>query len=87
MKRRTSVKSRGAPSIASDPQVFQIPLLSHETWITSFYLFAQSQYVLEINKFQAEIYVINMPSIRRILWVIIDGLPRDAARNNSKERK
>ena len=26
----------GAPSFASDPSVFQIPLLSHETWITSF---------------------------------------------------
>ena len=55
LKRRTSVKSRGAPSIASDPQVFQIPLLSHETWITSFYLFARSQYVLEINEFQVKI--------------------------------
>ncbi|MDH5619319.1 MAG: hypothetical protein OEZ11_11840, partial [Gammaproteobacteria bacterium] len=55
LKRRTSEVSSGAPSIASDPQVFQIPLLSHETWITSFELFAQSQYVLEINKFQAEI--------------------------------
>jgi len=81
LKRRTSEASNGAPSFASDPQVFQIPLLSHETWITSFYLFARSQYVLQINKFQAKTSVINKPSIRRILWVIIDGLPRDAARN------
>jgi len=47
--------SSGAPSFASDPQVLRIPLLSHETWITSFYLFAQSQYLLKINEFQAEI--------------------------------
>jgi len=79
--------SSGAPSFASDPQVFQIPLLSHETWITSFCLFAQGQYVLEINKFQAKRQVKNMPSIRRILWVIIDGRPRDAARNTIRESR
>ena len=45
----------GAPSFASDSQAFRIPLLSHETWITSFYLFARGEYLLEINKFQAEI--------------------------------
>ena len=47
--------SGGAPSFASDPQVFRIPLLSHETWITSFYLFARGEYLLKINEFQAEI--------------------------------
>ena len=45
LKRRVSVTRIGAPSFASDSSVFQIPLLSHETWITSFHLFAQRQYV------------------------------------------
>jgi hypothetical protein len=44
-KRRLSDAWLGAPFVASDPSIFRIPLLSHETWITSFYLFARSQYV------------------------------------------
>jgi hypothetical protein len=79
--------SVGAPSFATDLQVFRIPSLSHETWITSFKLFARAQYVLEINQFQAISLVGNMPSIRHILWVIIDGPPGDAARPEPEESK
>jgi hypothetical protein len=55
LKRRTSEVSSGAPFFAPGSQVLQIPLLSHETWITSFYLFARNKYVLEINEFQVKI--------------------------------
>ena len=52
-RKRVSDVSLGAPSFASYSQVFQIPQLSHETWITSFRLFARLEYVCEINEFQA----------------------------------
>ena len=48
----------GAAAFMTDPdlQFFQIPSLSHETWINFFKLFARTQYFLEINKFQAVSY-------------------------------
>ena len=45
----------GAPLSAQEPSDSLTPCLSHETWITSFYLFARNKYVLEINEFQAKI--------------------------------
>ncbi len=46
LKKRVSDVKGGAPSFESDSSVFWIPLLSHETWITSFKLFAHAKYLL-----------------------------------------